>query len=763
MTAPLLLFVILCSLPLVIILSFRYLDALSWRRSLIAYKLSLPNTLTAEIVASWLMTVNASTHAHWLSVLPAPPVALEVVGTARGIEHYLLVPKSMQAAALSGLRARLAGVRVEEAPDYLAHRPRFTVAAEAGLSNHRRPLHGEAAGTASAALLAALQPLYGAEEVRVQWILTGGGIPAPVRSVSASGKGNNGLWFADAVSIDPEAVHAARQKLEAPIIRAAVRVGIAGTRNRKRAYSLFGQVWATLRTINATGAGVVRRWWLPEWLVARRIAGRAVSLLTRWPLTLNTQELTGLLGMAVAEAHLPGLSLGGARQLPPAPNLPTSGAVVGVSDYPGMQERRLAVHTKDRLQHMHIIGPTGTGKSTLMANLAQSDIEAGRGVVLIDPKGDLVEAIADRFPDKRKGGLIILDPSKTDRPIGCNPLAVSNGEHQRELAVDHVLHVFREIYADFWGPRTDDVLRTTLLTLVHLKALDGSAMTLCEVPAMLTNTSFRHAMAKQQVPEQVRPFWSWYERLKPADQLAVIGPVLNKLRAFTDRTAIRLMLGQSEGLDLSSVLNENKVLLISLAKGKLGQETAALLGALLLASLWQATLKRADMPAATRHPVMVYLDEFQDVLKLGAVGEMLAQARGLGLGLHLAHQHMHQLPREVAHDVLGTARSQVIFQLGQEDARTLARSVEPALTADDLMGLEAFTAVLRACVQGRTLPPATMTTLPLPAASCDGLELARASRERYGVPRKRVASALQARLRVPQVGNEFGRLPRRTA
>jgi AAA-like domain/TraM recognition site of TraD and TraG len=596
--------------------------------------------------------------------------------------------------------------------------------------------------------------------VETTWVITGGGIPAPVPSVSNSDKSGS-WWLDERVSVDPEAVHAARLKQQTPLIRAVVRVGVAHTATRQRTYSLFGRVWGTLRVLNATGTGVVRRSWLPVGVVSSRMERRAIPLLSHWPLTLNSDELAGLVGLAVDDRQLPGLIVGGCRQVPPPPNMPSTGAVVGLSDYPGMEDRPLALKTADRLLHTHVIGPTGTGKSTLLANLALQDIAAGLGVVLIDPKGDLVEAIAERFPSTRStDDLIILDPSQTTRPIGFNPLASAANEHERELVVDHVLHVFREIYKDFWGPRTDDVLRSALLTLVHVHALDGSPLTLCEVPTLLTNHGLRQALGKQSIPDQLRPFWSWYHGLKPADQVSVTGPVLNKLRAFTDRTAIRLMIGQATGLDLSSVLDDGKVLLVSLAKGRLGEETAALTGSLLVASLWQATLRRAFMPAAARRPVMVYLDEFQDVLKLGAVGDMLAQARGLGLGLHLAHQHLHQLPRDLAHDVLGTARIQVIFQVGQEDAKALAKSVEPTLGAADLQGLEAYHAVLRACIAGRTSPPITAAMLPLGEPTRDGQALAEASRDRYGVDRLQVERALKVRLQTGEATASFGRSPR---
>jgi len=242
--------------------------------------------------------------------------------------------------------------------------------------------------------------------------------------------------------------------------------------------------------------------------------------------------------------------------------------------------------------------------------------------------------------------------------------------------------------------------------------------------------------------------------------------VLNKLSAFTTRSALRLMLGQSTGIDLSGVINNEQVLLVNLAKGRLGPETASLIGAVFVSSLQLAFQQRAYLPAAARAPVMVYVDEFQEVLKTGAVGDMLDQVRGFGGSMHLANQYMHQLPRDKAHSVLGTVRTQVIFQQGQEDAPVLAKGVSPVLSAADLQSLGAHRIVLRPCVNGRTAPPVTGETLALPEPTRDGLALARASRERYGVQRRDVETAIQARSQTPRLQTaaaanySFGRAPR---
>jgi hypothetical protein len=419
-----------------------------------------------------------------------------------------------------------------------------------------------------------------------------------------------------------------------------------------------------------------------------------------------------------------------------------------MSNYPDMPlPLKLAV--ADRLQHLHVLGPTGTGKSTLLAHLIIQDITAGHGVVVIDPKSDLVGEVLARVPEHRTGDIIVADASATGQPVGFNILAAAPDEQAKELVVDHVIHIWHELYKDFWGPRSEDVLRGALLSLINTEGVNGEVFTLIETPELLTSAPFRKFVTSQDgVPAALGSFWAWYRGLLPADRLKVIGPILNKLRAATLRTPIRLMLGQSQGLDLARVLHERQVLLVPLSSGTLGAETAGLLGTLLLAALWQAVLGRIALSQAERHSVFVYLDEAQTVLKLPVdLADMLATARGLGVGFTLAHQHLGQIDdRLVKSALLGTVRSQIVFQAMREDAAVLAPSYSPHLTADDLMGAARWEFAMRPLVDGQTLAPLTGTTLPLPPPVRDGSALAEFSRQRHGQPRGEVEAALAARV-----------------
>jgi type IV secretory pathway TraG/TraD family ATPase VirD4 len=381
----------------------------------------------------------------------------------------------------------------------------------------------------------------------------------------------------------------------------------------------------------------------------------------------------------------------------------------------------------DSLQHLHVLGPTGVGKSTLLLNLITQDIAAGRGVVVIDPKGDLVEEVLRRVPERRQDDVVVLDPADEQRPVGLNVLR--GGNRPAELIADQVLAVFHDLYRENWGPRTQDILHAALLTLA-----DKPGMTLCALPVLLSNARFRReAVAALTDEVALKPFWAWFENLSEGERQQAIAPVMNKLRAFVLRPRMRAVIGQADpAFDIHSVFSERKVVLMSLAKGLLGPEAAALLGSLAVSQLWQAALGRVRVPANKRTPVMVYIDEFQDYLHLPTdLADVLAQARGLGMGLTLAHQHLAQLPAGLRSAVLANARSRVCFQLGNEDARLIA-ATSTEVEAQDLQSLGRYE-VYASLVSGSNVTPlASGRTLEPSPPTSDAAAIRAHSRNGYG-------------------------------
>jgi hypothetical protein len=716
-----------------VIIGWRWWDWQTWRRSLVAVSVQFPRGLKADQVSAWLGLLGT------LRV----PVVLEVVATSESIRHYLLVPKTRQADALGGTRAILPGLRLDDAPDYLSAQPApWRAATELRITHLSHQLATDRAEATAAAFLRSLGQLGANEEITVQWLVVGVRTPRARRADDPA----------------KELARAEKVKHAQPLLQAVGRVGVQAA-TPGRAYGLLNRVIWKLRLLDAPSVAIIRRP-MPAMFVGQRITARAWPL-TAWPVIVNTREAAGLVGVPMGDAaNLPGLISSRSRQLPPGQVPRQGGTAIAVSNYPGRVGQPLVLKPGDRLHHVYAVGPTGVGKSTMLAQMAIQDAASGSGLCLIDPKGDLVETILARLPEDVSERVIVLDPSQTDTPVGFNPLHVPGAdEHARELAVDQVLHIFKDLYRANWGPRSDDLLRAALLTLVSVPAPNGQAFTICEVPELLVRPALRrYATRRAELPEALKAYWSGYDAMSEAEQMQHAGPVMNKLRAFTMRTATRLMLGQSNGLDLTEVIRERRVLLVSLAKGRIGTETATLAGSLLVAAFWQAALERVAIAPTLRRPFFLYLDEFQDVVRMSdSLPDLLSQARGLGVGAVLANQYLAQLPESVRSAVLGTVRTQVAFQVEHDDARLLERRFAPSLTADDLVGLARFEVAIRPCVDGQTLMPTTGLTLPLAEAVRDGDALARAARARWGRSRAEVLADMAARV---QTGNEPGRVGR---
>ena len=701
-----------------------------WAQSLKVFRVHLPADLQADDVARWLGMVSASTSVRQWTTRPPAVLGLEVRASAHGIAHYLLAPDYAQAAVLQNIRAGFPGARLESVPDGLPDKAAVQYARELRLTSTRRPLAADRAEAVATAFLNSLQPLPIGQAVRVVWYFAGAGSSRVITADDA----------------DADARRALHAKQAEPLLLATARIG-ASALTKRQAKALVMRSGATLHGMNAPGVQLAYRWLVPSRLAVGRIARRALPL-SNW-LLLNTKEFSGLIGLPIGEAYVAGLATGTSRQLPPSLTAPRSGVVLARSTYQGASEL-LRLNTADRLRHLWLLGPTGTGKSTLLANMALQDASAGHGFALVDPKGDLVADVLARLPESRHDDVIVLDPTAHihGQPIvGLNVLGRAKTEHERELAADQIVHVMHSIWADSWGPRTSDVLRNALLTLTHTTAVDGSAFTLVDVAPLLENAAFRRSVTAQPgIPETVRPFWSAYESYSDAQRLQVIGPSLNKLRALSTRTPLRLLLGQSVGIDIADTLNGSKILLVPLSKGSIGTETAELLGSLVVASLVDAIFARAALSAAHRRPAWIYLDEFQDVLRLPLdIADALAQARGLGVGFVLANQYLGQLPEAMRRAAFGTVRSTVLFQLDLDDAKAFDRRFSP-LTASDFTHLPAYEIATRLCEDNTTTRPVTGVTLPLPDPQADAAELSRRSAARYGVTREDIESAIRTRI-----------------
>ena len=372
------------------------------------------------------------------------------------------------------------------------------------------------------------------------------------------------------------------------------------------------------------------------------------------------------------------------------------------------QRRRFGIKRADRRAHMYVIGKTGTGKSTLIANLARQDAANGEGFALLDPHGDLVEQVLRAIPEERHRDLIYFNVPDTAHLLAFNPLEAPQAGF-RPLVASGLISVFKKIWAEFWGPRMEYVLRNTLLALLELP---GS--TLLDVPRMLDDATFRsHVLAVVQ-NAQMRRFWLREYQSYPARFRAeAIAPIQNKVGEFLVNPILRRIVGQPKSaFDLRQVMDEGKILLVNLAKGKIGEDTAALLGAMLVTKIGLAALSRAELAETDRRDFYLYVDEFPSFTTT-AFASMLAEMRKYRVGLVLAHQYMSQLDDVVRDAILGNVGTMISFRIGLSDALLLEKEFYPEFHASDLVALPNYHIYLKLMIDGVVSKPFSGVTLPL--------------------------------------------------
>ncbi len=371
--------------------------------------------------------------------------------------------------------------------------------------------------------------------------------------------------------------------------------------------------------------------------------------------------------------------------------------------------RLFGIKDEDRFSHTYIIGKTGTGKSTLMETMALQDLERGNGFALIDPHGDLVERIATRIPKSRQSDVMYLNAADPSQPYGYNPL-----RHVREdciaLAASGMMEVFKKMWPDAWGVRMEHILRNVLMAL-----LEQPDATLHDVLRIFTDQKFRKEIAKSLKNETVKRFLEKeYERFSFGYRADGTAPIQNKVGAFlADPLLNRILTAPPIDLHIRQIMDEGKVLLVNLAKGRIGEDSSSLLGGLLVTTIGLAAYTRADMPADKRRNFFVYVDEFQSFTTL-AVANMLSELRKYRVGFTVAHQYLNQLEPDIRHAVLGNAATVISFRVGAEDAPFLVREFVEQFEQIDLMQLPNYRIYLKLMIDGMPSKPFSAETLEPP-------------------------------------------------
>lgn len=707
------------------------------RRNLVGLRLTFPRRLPADAITDFLAATSGLRLPFWKARLYVRPIiCFEAVATTAGVEFWVVVNERRQARVEQMLRAHLPQVRYER-----ASAPAVDVASAVAyrLSSARRELR-ISPSQVSGGLLHGLGPLDDGEQLVLQWIVTPAGVAVPPRTAPSKSTGSTGWPWASSrqrdEARDSGELAAWRAKLRLPQSHATLRVGAtAATVERER--SLVRRLETALHPVSNPGVQFRRRW-LPQRCVAWALE-RRLTPLSAWLVTVNAAELGQLLAWPIDAVEVPGVRLAGCRQLPVPSGVPTAGTVIGDGFARGV-DRVAAMDVESRVRHLGIVAPTGTGKSTLMANMIRQDLDDGHGVFVLDPK-DLADDVLALVPDRRRADVVVLDPSDSDRPVGIQPLAI--GGHRNEASVEHLVSICRRVFVGDYGIWTDELLRFGLRSLL----VDPLA-TLIDLIPLYGDPTFRARIVSAQTDPITKSFWTQFNSLSVAEQTLRAAPLLSRLRAIFGRPSLRRVFAQpNPAFDLANHLNRGGIVIASVRPGTLGDEAANLYGSILLGLLWNTIQARAGLPAARRRPLMAYLDEFSRYAGLPVPLEaMLALARGYKVGVTVALQYLDQLPTDVRQGVVQNVRSLLAFQLNSADARILARELGGVVDAEDLQGLDAWEMLARIYGGGTTQRACTLRSRNLPPATGDAASLRADSAVRWGAIGDEVEEFIATRL-----------------
>ena len=396
------------------------------------------------------------------------------------------------------------------------------------------------------------------------------------------------------------------------------------------------------------------------------------------------------------------------------------------------ETQRYGIRRPDRRRHMYVIGKTGTGKSTMLANMAINDLRNNEGICFIDPHGDAIDILLNYIPANRINDVIFFNPADSERTVKLNLFESSNVEH-RELIASGIVSIFHKLYANSWGPRLEHFLRNALLTLLQMENAR-----LSDIIELFTDKEFRKKTLSQLEDPVLRNFWlGEFEPLQDRLKNEAVAPILNKVGQFVSSPLIRNVVNADRSsFSIEQIMDEGKILLVNLSQGMLGEDNATLLGAMLITKIQLAAMARVHIPEEQRRDFYLYVDEFQN-FATESFNKILSEARKYRLNLILANQYIAQIPEEVQKAIFGNCGSMISFVMGSEDAQVFSREYGEQYSFDDLVSLNRHQIINRITIDNIISHPFPAFTLPLASSSNKNRDkVIRVSRERYATKKQ---------------------------
>ncbi len=465
---------------------------------------------------------------------------------------------------------------------------------------------------------------------------------------------------------------------------------------------------------------------------------------------LNTEEMASMWHLPLHSTETPNIKWLSGRTAPPPTNLPDSGLLLGHVKYRGT-DTEIRMKEADRRRHLYVIGKSGTGKSVFLSNLIIQDIQNGKGVCLIDPHGDLVEDVLAHVPKNRADDVIVFNPSDMERPIGLNMLEAKTDD-QKDFAVQEMISIFYKLFPpEIIGPMFEHNMRNVMLTLMADLSDTG---TIIDIPRMFTDDNYVKKYLKKLKDPVVRAFWE-KEMAKTSDfhKSEMLGYLISKVGRFVENEMMRNIMGQQKsGFSFKEVMDQEKILLVNLAKGVTGEVNANLIGLIVVAKLQMAAMARAELSKEERKDFYLYIDEFQNVVT-DSIAIILSEARKYKLDLTIAHQYMGQLVEgqktEVKDAVLGNVGTMCIGRVGPDDTDILAKEFAPTFGAYDLLNPPPFSFYTKMIIDNETTKPFNMLSYPPKEGNRELADaIKQLSRLKYGRDRSIVEAEIMERTKL---------------
>lgn len=454
---------------------------------------------------------------------------------------------------------------------------------------------------------------------------------------------------------------------------------------------------------------------------------------------LGTDEIISLFHFPTSATEIPRLKWLKSREAQPPTVMPKDGTLLGESQFRG-EKRPVYISDEDRRRHLYVIGQTGTGKTNFIINSALSDIKRGKGVAVIDPHGDLIDSILGLIPKERMDDVIVFDPSDLMMPLGLNMLEYDfSHPEQKTFIANEMLEIFRKLFpesGEALGPVFQQYMRNTIQLL--MEDAPNEPTTLMDVPRLLTDEEFRNEKLSRCQNPVVKDFWvREVAAVSGEASLSNIAPyITSKFNTFLANDYVRPIINQPKSaFNFREVMDSQKILLVNLSKGRIGNINADLLGMIIVGKLLMSALSRVDIAQEERKDFNLYIDEFHNVTT-DSISTILSEARKYRLNLVIAHQFIAQLQEKIRDSVFGNVGSMMIFRIGSEDAEKLIKQVEPVFNQNDLISIDNFNAFVKLLINGQPAKPFNMRIFPAPKGDVETRNrIKELSRNKYGKAR----------------------------